>query len=519
MLKLHIRAEDVPGSWTWTGRRWQAGASWIEPYDHPALEIIDQNSDSPALVVRERCPGLDRQPHHLGWDGDFVTVQFTGDSVWIQAGERGIAPIYLLEHAGTLYGSWDVADLAEHLRQAPLQEREIARQLTGRYRYTHETLWNGLYWLTERSWAVFGRRGLDLCYPLAAAHGRPRHLHPDADPIAAYEQLLDQVLDRHAYEPATTAVELSGGLDSTNVAAVLGARHPDKITAAAMLIVGPAGIQQQDRRRRMIDMLRLGVDVTTRMVDNLPLRPGGRRASRALITPYDELYDEGKHSLLTLLAERGIRTLVTGIGGDEMVALTLDELPRQAVGVDKPPAEWIGPRTRELLDDLETGTAPAAVVNEMTLLSMACVAPPVLRAGMWPVHPLADPALIRFGEWLPYPWRHRKELHRARLTRIGCDPYLTDPPLRENFEQVMSLGLRRYGVDFLQTMLDHGLPLIDGGYIDPDGLTTTMERIAAGTATPADHDICGVFVAEATLRSYGHADSLATVAATATTPA
>jgi hypothetical protein len=228
-----------------------------------------------------------------------------------------------------------------------------------------------------------------------------------------------------------------------------------------------------------------------------------------------ELYDEGKHSLLNLLTGRGIRTLVTGIGGDEMVALTIEEMPRQAVGVVRAPAEWIGPRTRELLDDIETGTAPAAVVNEMTLLSMACIAPPVLRAGMWPVHPLADPTLIRFGEWLPHAWRYRKQLHRARLTRIGCDSYLTDPPLRENFEQVMGLGLRRYGVTFLQTMLDQGSPLIDGGYLNPDGLATTMARIAAGTSTPADHDICGVFVAGATLRSYGHTDSRATVAASA----
>ncbi|GAA2530802.1 asparagine synthase-related protein [Winogradskya humida] len=518
MLKLHIRAKDVPGRWTWTGRQWQSGASWIEPYDHPALEVLDQTPDSPAMVVRERIPGRDAQPHHPQWAGDFVVVQFAGDSMWLEAGTHGIAPIYLIEHGNVLHGSWDVADLADQVREAPLQERELVRQLTGRFRYTHETLWEGLNWLTERSRAVYSRHGLRLCYPLAAAHGRPRQLHPDADPVAAYQRLLDEVLDRHAYDPATTAVELSGGLDSANVAATLGARHPGQITAAAMLIVGDAGEQQQDRRRRMINLFGLGENVTTRMIDNLPLRPGGRRASRALITPYDELYDEGKSSLVALLGERGIRTVVTGIGGDEMVALTLDELSRPALGMDTPAATWFGPRTLHLLDDTDTAIASASVVNEMTLMAMACVAPPLLRAGMWPIHPLADPTLIRFGDWLPYQWRHRKQLHRARLASLGCDPYLTDPPLRENFEQVMGLGLRRYGVAYLREILDEGSPLIADGYLDPDGLATTMAGIDAGTAVPDDHEICRVSSLEATLRSYGHARSPATVAASTAAP-
>lgn len=64
---------------------------------------------------------------------------------------------------------------------------------------------------------------------------------------------------------------------------------------------------------------------------------------------------------------------------------------------------WIGERARAAAADAETGTAPAAVVNEMTLTAQACAAPAFLRAGIWPVHPLADPALVTFGEWLPLP--------------------------------------------------------------------------------------------------------------------
>lgn len=63
-------------------------------------------------------------------------------------------------------------------------------------------------------------------------------------------------------------------------------------------------------------------DITTDMIDHLPLDPAARRASGALITPYDGLYDEGKAALLTMLHDHGIRTITSTIGGDEMVALT-----------------------------------------------------------------------------------------------------------------------------------------------------------------------------------------------------
>jgi hypothetical protein len=507
MFKLRIHPRDIDGPWTWTGRQWQAGTSWIEPYTHPALEVLGPDDTSPAMIIRERCPAVTGQPHHTGWPGDFITIQPSNGTMWIEAGVRGVAPLYLIVTDTVLHGSWDVADLAPSLRHAPLNEHEVVRQLSTTFRYTHDTLWQGLHWLTERSQAVFGAHGLGMRYPLPAGHGRPRELAPGADPVAAYEQLLDLALSQRFYDPASTAVELSGGLDSANVAASLGAAHPGQIAAAAMIIVGPAGVQQQDRRRQMIDLFRLGPDVTTSMTDNLPLRPGGRRASRALITPYDELYDEGKTTLLGLLRSRGIRTVATGIGGDEMVALTAAELSRAPLGTDPLDLPWTGPHSRDLRGGFDTGTAPASIVNEVTLLAAACVAPPILRAGMWPIHSLADPALIRFGEWLPYSWRHLKRLHVARLERVGCGPYLVDPPLRENFEPVMDEALHRHGVAFLRAMLDRGSPLIDDGYLNPDELAAAATRITDGTPAPGDNSVCNVIALEAALSSFGHAES------------
>ncbi|WP_245703623.1 hypothetical protein [Streptomyces lushanensis] len=112
------------------------------------------------------------------------------------------------------------------------------------------------------------------------------------------------------------------------------------------------------------------------------------------------------------LAEQGARTVVTGLCGDETVALSQAEYPHKAMGELKDVAllPWIGKRTRSALEFTDDGIAPPAVVNSMSRLSLEATAPVLLREGIWPVHPFADPGLIQLGEWLPIDWRELKQL-------------------------------------------------------------------------------------------------------------
>lgn len=119
-------------------------------------------------------------------------------------------------------------------------------------------------------------------------------------------------------------------------------------------------------------------------------------------------------------------------------------------------------------------------MNEMTLTAQACAAPAFLRAGIWPVHPLAHPDLVRFGEWLPVNWRRHKRLHRARLEAAGCPRGLLEPKLRENFTPVMRQALRAHGLPLIGRMLRDGSPLIERDFIDPDGLASVSQRLASG---------------------------------------
>lgn len=278
-------------------------------------------------------------------------------------------------------------------------------------------------------------------------------------------------------------------------------RHPRRLTPAPGRgrshdrPRGP-GRQQTRRREAFIDRLRLGIDTAVPLAQYLPFCPGGPRG------PYDDVYSEAQTALLARQADRGVRTVFTGIGGDEMLARTADEWERLPVGTGVDPKPWIGDRTLAGLKEAEENVAPATVVNEMTLNAQACAAPPILRAGMWPAHPLADPQLIRFGEWLPKDWRWLKRLFRARLERRGCHGELIHPPLSENFAPVMREGLRRYGVAHVDVMLNDGSPLIDGGYLRPDGLAAARGRIAAGEYVDRDAELCAALALDQTLRAF-----------------
>lgn len=482
MLELTISLADAAGPWAWSDGSWRSGASVIEPFTHPALETVARAADDVhRITIRERCPGQDGRPHRDDWPGDFVTVELGAGTVRVHAGQRGTAPLYLAADGRALHGSWDLARLRGVVSADRLDDREAARLLTLRYRYGHDTLFRDARRLTERSAAMFTDDGLTMHYPGDALHGQARALRPDADVIAGYDRLLRSAVAERSYAPDTTCAELSGGLDSANVAATLGILHPGRIAASAMILPGETGAQQAGRRADLIRHLRLGPgDCTVDFAGLLPFAPPGRRAGGEFVTPYEDLYDEAKTALNATVAAQGVRVVFTGIGGDEMVARTVAEHDHLPLGTGRAPMPWISQKTREIAEDSDTGIAPAAVVNEMTLTAQACAAPAFLRAGIWPVHPLAHPDLVRFGEWLPANWRRHKRLHRARLEAAGCPRGLLEPKLRENFTPVMRQALREHGLPLIGRMLRDGSPLIERGFIDPDGLASVSQRLAGG---------------------------------------
>ncbi|GAB2798535.1 asparagine synthase-related protein [Streptomyces daliensis] len=494
MLKFSITwasLESGPAEWTWTGHEWRHGASRIEPYGHPAVchEMISDGA-TVAVISTERGRGIDASPggppvrvapdayRARLWDAchgalDWTTVELTPGTATVRAGTWAVAPLYLARSDSKLDGSWDLADLHEHCRADALVDREIARLLRLQHRYTHDTLWQGVYRLTERSTASWTADGLALAYPPGAPHTEPRALRPGADVLDAYEQLLAQAITQRHFSPGRSAVELSGGMDSANVAAGLAALGQPEFAAAAMLLGGEAREQQIRRRREMISAFGITRDTCTDVMAHLPLNPTGRRASGQPVSPYDDPWTEAEEVMMRALTRVGIGWSFGGTGGDELTSLRDDERPPP--GEVPLPGPWTGKRTLAVMDHINDGIAPSPVLYDSTLLAFACRTPQFMRNGLWPVSPLADPELIRFAEWLPRPWREHKALNRLRLARLGLSPEGVHAPIPENFVHAMNVAMRRYVAPFLESMVREGSVLIDTGFVDGNGLARTVE--------------------------------------------
>ncbi|GGO98111.1 hypothetical protein [Wenjunlia tyrosinilytica] len=517
MLKLSIVDGDLSGAWKRIGNRWECGTSWVEPYRHPMLEhVVFTDGRSVCLTVRERRAGTpvpaepsapEAMPTHAyreavreqrAWPLDSLVLEIGAGELRIHAGRSPVAPVYLADGAGRVCGSWDMEDLRAFMRPDALNPRTAARLLSGHGRYAHETLFAGVHALTERSTATFGVRGLSLAYPEPVAQPLPRQLVEGADPVAAFEMMLERALALRPIMGERTAMQLSGGQDSATVALSLGALFPGRVTACAMMLPGEVGVQQERRRRALMEASRMAADVRIAALDLPPLSPGGRRvAGPGWSSPFEEPYLELLTALLGRLGAAGVHTVVTGFGGDELMIAP--------PGHRGPAADrfWLGPVAREMAVFRDEAIAPASAVPESTLMALSAVAPAMLRAGMWPVAPLAWEPLGRFAQWLPEEWRLDKRVMRERLARLGLPGEVARPVLRENFADVMATGLHRHGGGLLRRFADESY-VVGAGLVDGSALRRVADRVAAGVPGAREvADVYPVVALELALRSLG----------------
>lgn len=483
--------------WSWTGTSYTTAdsASLITPFAHPMIEQHAVSDGSRTLLaVRERVSGRAPSPpgvtpvapdrfeqaraESAAWPADFVLAETQpGHPVKVTAGASRTTPLYLAESGGSLHGSWDMAGLKEFA--GGLSPREAARLLVYQPRYGTETLFSGIRRLTERATATYGG-ALHLHYPEPALHAAPRELKPGADVLAALTETIDTALDLRPLDPQTTVFHLTGGFDSGIIATRAARRWPGQVTTAALRVTGVGRAQQDRRRAQILAALPFsGIDLTVDCADVPPLAPECPRIRGDLISPYEEPLFLPFTRLTALIAQHGAQTVVTGLGGDEMVALSPEESSLVAAAhariTDQLP--WLGSQAAAAFRWKDDGIAPPAAVNAITLLSVETTAPPLLREGIWPVHPFAHPAMIRLGEQLPVRWREFKNLQRRQLESLGLSRDVCNPVERESFVWLVEHSLRTYGIPLLERMLADGSPLFDAGLVDPDGLKATISEI------------------------------------------
>ncbi|OKJ05289.1 asparagine synthase-related protein [Kitasatospora sp. CB01950] len=435
---------------------------------------------------------------------DWTTIDVSpGHTVRLRTGTACTAPQYLASADGVLYGSWDLTDLRAHQDPDRLDEVAVTRHLGLRARYSASTFWQDIRLLTERATASFGPEGsLTIQFPKAAEHTRARVARGGADPIPLFRDILDLAVTRVPWTGFRTAVQLSCGMDSAVVAlAMQTAPQGRGVTAGAVMLDGERGNQQGERRKLLLKYLAGGwADVTVQALDHLPYGPASSFSSNNWVSPSADIYTDALGALSGHFAQRGVTAVFTGIGGDELMATTSAEDEGGWGGFE--PADlpsWLGPNAIDAVRDIDTAITPASAVPETALMAKAVCGPEFLRRGLWPLHPLTDPVLVRYCEWLPLEWRRDKRALREVVDRTGLPDCVSRPRIVENFQQVVTMAMCKYGVPRIRKMLTEGFPLIGAGLLDPDLLSSTADRLANGTIVKGDHEVVFVLLADSAL--------------------
>jgi asparagine synthase (glutamine-hydrolysing) len=449
---------DAPQEWTWDGTR-----------DHASLSPVPVRSAPREL---DQVTKLARQ-----WPADYVLIETQQHRpVRVTAGPARSTPLYLACRDGILHGSWDLGSLRSCA--AGLNPKEATRMLAYHPRYSSETAFTGIWRLTERATATFSG-DLFIHYPEPVPHARPRELADNADVLSAFADAIDNALSLRPLDPETTLFHLTGGLDSGSIATSAARRDPGTLNTATLVITGPGREHQVRRRREILSRVPFGThDVQVDTASRLMFGPDCYRTRGELVSPYDEPLYEHMTELNHRIAALGARTVVSGLGGDEMVAVGSAESEQAALdkteNFDLP---WLGPAAGAALPYGNDQIAPPAMAGGITLLAAECVAPPLLKAGLWPVHPFAEAPLVTLGDQLPFHWRELKQLQRRHLATFGLSDDACNPRVRESFAELVEQSLIVNGLPLLRRILDQGSPLIEAGLIDPDGLKTAVTAL------------------------------------------
>ncbi|UMP07074.1 asparagine synthase-related protein [Amycolatopsis sp. EV170708-02-1] len=506
MLSFHLTLNtSTDATWHWDTDRWRRGESWIQPVAHPALRHdIDDRPGATTVLVRDAASPLSLSGTtqytdvDAGMTGDALLLRIQPGRITLTAGIGGTVPLYLAVDGDTLHGTWDLPALRRLTRRSGLLDRAVVRALTRRHRYSSDTLFTDTTMLTERATATFTASGLKVAYPAPASHiTQARHLRSGVDATAALTHLLTDAVRPWQDRNATLGLELSGGLDSATIAVAARTASPAPLRTFGLIVDGALGAEQH--RRRVTIARQVGaMDYILAAHDHAPFCENGIRASGTAHDPRGEFYREAFEALADQAARSGVEIMLTGNGGDEIMAPRVDELP-------PPPPQpltdipWLGPRARDAVAHLDDNLAPSAVLPTPTLMGFAIHHPAYLRSGIWPVAPFTHRPLIRFAEQLPLALRRHKKLYRDFLAHAGLPPLVTHPRRTEHFRDLMQHGLRHNGLRLAERLLADGMLLVDQGFIDPDALRRTVQHAHQSATVPSV--LCDTLVLEVGLRS------------------
>lgn len=503
MLSLHLTRRSANGDWRMTHRGVAVGEGFVEPFLNPALESFAvRTAEVLLVVVRERCATipLGRQiganhlelvsaemleslmAHALDWplQSTVVRIERIGDhtSLRLYAGSWGTAPLFLVAAREEFWAHWDPSALIGKLSDCSLNWDRVAWFLaTFDTPYSRRTIWRNMHMLTQSStltWISSGESKLKIDYPPAAKSVQVRRLKSGADVGKAFVDILESSTRRWIRSDLKAVSELSGGLDSAIVSLIAARLSGPGWKTCGILIPAPSQSDQVERRAELIE--RFGFkDSTTSLLDTLPLQNAETRSALvSCLMPWEEIYYEAVDALLSNASSKGYNLLMTGFGGDELCSMNPGETEPEPL-IDEGRTNLYAPnflttRARSAISAIEDHLDHAPNGNTMTSATEAIAysSAMYMRWGIWPVHPLCTPELVRFCAALPPEWRANRSIERRVLALAGCSSRVTQGSV-DNFAPSLAHSLRTVARPTMEALFRDSR-VAGGGWIDIDQL-------------------------------------------------
>lgn len=497
MFELKIAAGDRKKAWVADAKGWLAGGSFVRPFLNPALETMALQAPGMVLFVsRERLSAGPRRPRaaaletvsrkellacldaQAGHPLDYCAVLIASgreSRCEIRCGEWGSAPLYLIDpEDDVLHGHWHPARLYSLMKRKRIDLSMVSAALVGTApMYSSHTYYRDIRRVTERARAVWNGDGLEIIEPPAVSLAGPGKWKPGADPVSLYLDLAQACMNRRAPGLGKMmACELSGGLDSALVAG-LAARYGE-VRSYGMIMAGRNGRLQTTRRRTMARVFGLK-DRTVNATTWLPFVTTEREST----VPWGEFYHSATTAMLDLAVADGATAMLTGLGGDELSPIYAHEVKGRTMEPEVPLCA-VTRLTHEMARAVPL-EAPRATIKASALSAADCCAHMFMEHGLWPVHPLTSPSLVRISRRLPVEARRERELQRQVLGALGLPRTATHPKVTENFSAISEMALRRAARKRLRALFAES-QLVEMGLIDGDALQRCHEHfIKMGT--------------------------------------
>ncbi len=413
---------------------------------------------------------------HWPLDSIMVSVYRDGNrlSVEFLSGTVRTSPLYIAWTPERVRASWDITALCTEETMADLNVPVLCAEIALENSYTPKTIFRNVIRLMERMHVRADANGISIREPNPAPVFTPRKLAANADPGNAYARLLQAALVRPAWSPDRTAFELSGGLDSTSLVAISSTSEMPARFTSGTLLPGEIGKQQRNRRNEVRSLLKSSKDVTVEGAEAL--------CSLSLNQAFSPIPFENPNSpvgsiLLKELRGRGITTIVTGIGGDELFSLHPWEQETSSLAQPKSIPYLNHSPGRDSCFISAEDTSPFPSIAASSLLAACNRAPMFMRAGVWLVNPLCSPELTQFAQQLPLEWRADRRLLRELLAKMGLTSF-SKPYPSETYDQLNIINIKQHQRDI--RLLFQQSRLADLNIIDRAELESCFEKWILG---------------------------------------